>query len=279
MQHLSEYILSELTGFYPPEDIRVFKKYILQKTAGTPVIDPSGCKISNLSDSTIREIADIIERLKNYEPLQYILGETEFYGLPFQVTRSVLIPRPETEELVEWILSENRKTNPSILDIGTGSGCIAVTLAKQIPGAKVTAWDLSKDALATASENARRNNVEVEFAERNVLLPADKTPTFDIIVSNPPYVAESEKAGMDRVVLDYEPHTALFVPDNDALIFYRSIADMAFRQLNPEGRLYFEINRAKGKEIVALLKDKGFENVVLKKDISRNDRMIRAEKT
>ncbi|MDR1517904.1 MAG: peptide chain release factor N(5)-glutamine methyltransferase [Dysgonamonadaceae bacterium] len=278
MQRPSEYIERELSGFYPPEEIRVFKKYILQKTAGVSVTDVTDCKISNLSDSQGYEIEDIVSRLKKSEPLQYIFGEVEFYGLPFIVNPSVLIPRPETEELVEWIVSENSHASPSVLDIGTGSGCIAVALAKKIPGAAVSAWDVSKGALATASRNAQRNSVAVEFAERDALLAADDGRKFDIIVSNPPYVAESEKADMDRVVLDYEPHIALFVPDDDALCFYRAIADTAFRQLNAGGKLYFEINRAKGEKILALLKDKGFANATLKKDISRNNRMIRAEK-
>lgn len=278
MQQISEYINTELSGYYPPEEIRVFTKWILQKTTNHSFVDISACKNNNLSDSQVKEIEEIAARLKNYEPLQYILGETEFYGLPFLVNRSVLIPRPETEELVEWILEENKNANAEMLDVGTGSGCIAVALAKKLNGASVSAWDISGSALTVARENAELNNVIVSFSQIDVLNFIPNDAKYDIIVSNPPYVTESEKKEMEQNVLDFEPHTALFVPDNNALLFYRAIADIALRQLKPKGNLYFEINRTKGGETVAMLKEKGFRNVELRKDLSGNDRMIRAEK-
>lgn len=278
MQHLRKYIEQELTGLYPQDEISALARHLLREIANNPAAEVAGCKNNNLSDARIRAIEDIVRRLQDYEPLQYILGETEFYGLPFHVNPSVLIPRPETEELLEWILRENRMEKPSVLDVGTGSGCIAVTLAKKIPSASVSAWDISAVALAVARENAILNNVRIDLAGKDALLASDDGQRFDIIVSNPPYITESEKGEMERNVLDYEPHTALFVPDDDALKFYRAIAATASRQLNPGGKLYFEINRAKGREVIELLRGRGFCRIELRKDISGNDRMIKAEK-
>ncbi len=191
---------------------------------------------------------------------------------------AVLIPRPETEELIEWILLETKKINPHILDIGTGSGCIAIALAKKMQYATVDAWDISESALEIARQNAITNNVSVEFSNVDVLKSLSVRKYFDIIVSNPPYIKESEKEKMEKNVLDYEPHEALFVANNDALIFYNRITDIAKENLNENGVLYFEINRANGVEIVQMLKRKGLMNIELKKDISGNNRMIRAMK-
>lgn len=218
-----------------------------------------------------------IERLKKQEPIQYILGYGDFCGLRFKVTPATLIPRPETSELVEWIVSESTG-NGNILDIGTGSGCIAVSLAHRLPQSKVTAWDISTDALAVATENSKANGCAVEFEEIDILAYKPTGELFDIIVSNPPYIKENEKAEMHSNVLDWEPHTALFVPDNNPLLFYRAIAEKGLALLKPGGRLFFEINRAHGKETIEMLESLGYTSIELRKDFAENDRMIRAVK-
>ena len=189
----------------------------------------------------------------------------------------MLIPRPETEELVQWVLESAENKPMKILDIGTGSGCIAVTLAKKLPSAEVHAWDISEDALKVARRNAERNGVKVIFSKRDMLLEPVSDEKFDIIVSNPPYVTEVEKTEMQENVLNFEPHLALFVPDDNALVFYEKIADFALTNLNKGGQLFFEINRAKGADIARLLEEKGFKNIELRKDISGNERMVMAE--
>ena len=223
-------------------------------------------------------LGNAIERLKKQEPIQYILGYCDFCGLRFKVTLATLIPRPETSELVEWIASEARG-NESILDIGTGSGCIAVSLAHRVPRSKVTAWDISNEALAVAAENSKANGCNVTFEHVDILAYQPTGEQFDIIVSNPPYIKEVEKADMHANVLDWEPHTALFVPDNDPLLFYRTIAKKGLLLLKPGGRLYFEINRAHGKETMEMLAALGYTGIELRKDFAENDRMIRAVKS
>ena len=218
-----------------------------------------------------------IERLKKHEPVQYILGYSDFCGLRFKVTPATLIPRPETSGLVEWIASE-ATGNEDILDIGTGSGCIAVSLAHKMPQSSVTAWDISPDALAVAAENSKANGCDVEFEEVDILAYEPTGEQFDIIVSNPPYIKENEKEAMHANVLDWEPHTALFVPDSDPLLFYRTIAKKGLALLKPGGRLYFEINRAHGKETMEMLANLGYTGIELRKDFADNDRMIRAVK-
>ena len=218
-----------------------------------------------------------IERLKKQEPIQYILGYCDFCGLRFKVTPATLIPRPETSELVEWIASE-AIGKESILDIGTGSGCIAVSLAHKMPQSKVTAWDISHEALAIATENCKANGCTVEFEEVDILAYQHTGEQFDIIVSNPPYIKENEKSAMHSNVLDWEPHTALFVPDSDPLLFYRTIAEKGLTLLRPGGSLYFEINRAHGKETMEMLESLGYTSIELRKDFAENDRMIRAVK-
>ena len=219
----------------------------------------------------------ILEKLKLEIPIQYILGTTHFYGLEFNVNENVLIPRPETEELVEWIISSVKMpkfTNLKILDIGTGSGCIGISLAKNISDAQVFAIDISQKALASAKENAVLNEVAVAFIQKNILETNDLEQQFDIIVSNPPYVRNLEKAEIKSNVLANEPHLALFVEDNDALLFYRKIAELATKNLSSEGKLFFEINQYLGKETVELLEKMHFKNIELRKDIYGNDRMI-----
>ncbi len=219
-----------------------------------------------------------IERLKKYEPIQYIQGYSHFCGLKFKVTPATLIPRPETSELVEWIATDYSGKAASILDIGTGSGCIAISLAHKLPESKVTAWDISNDALAVATENSRNNSTKVTLEQVDILSYEPKSAQFDIIVSNPPYIKENEKSAMHNNVLDWEPHTALFVPDSDPLLFYRTIAKRGLILLKPGGTLYFEINRAHGTETMEMLADYGYTNIELRKDFADNDRMIKAVK-
>lgn len=217
-----------------------------------------------------------IERLKKHEPIQYIIGYCDFCGLTFKVTPDTLIPRPETSELVEWITEEQKGDKVNILDIGTGSGCIAISLSCKLPGCNIAAWDISPGALAVAEENNRSNGTEVTFSQVDILVYQPQDEMFDIIVSNPPYIKENEKKSMEANVLDWEPHTALFVPDNDPLLFYRAIAEKALAMLTSGGALYFEINRAHGAETVEMLKSLGYIETELRKDLAGNDRMIKA---
>ncbi len=223
------------------------------------------------------KVTDALERLKQKEPIQYILGYSDFCGLRFAVTPAVLIPRPETSELIEWITEESH-TAKSILDIGTGSGCIAVSLATMMPQARITAWDISTQALAVAQKNSTANGSNVLFEERDILTYEPTDESYDIIVSNPPYIKEVEKKEMEDNVLLWEPHLALFVPDNDPLLFYRTIAEKAQKMLTPGGKLFFEINRAHGTETVEMLSRLGYHNITLRKDLAGNDRMVSGEK-
>ena len=243
-----------------------------------------------------------LEHLKQQKPIQYLLGETEFFGLPFKVNENVLIPRPETEELVDLIIrchsepfdyAQDRLREESkikILDIGTGSGCIAISLAKNLPNAEVYALDVSPEALKTAKQNAELNKVDINFIEANILELAEDSSLwedvalrqkgflFDIIVSNPPYVRNLEKQEIKSNVLDNEPHLALFVEDDNPLIFYKAITEFAIKNLKPKGQLYFEINQYLGEETKALLTYTEFETVELLKDLNGNDRMLKGTK-
>lgn len=232
------------------------------------------CEI--LTDQETYFLNDAIVRLKANEPVQYIIGRTEFMGLPFNVDKRVLIPRPETEELVSWILDEGCDEKIDLLDIGTGSGCIPITLKKHWPKAYVETWDISEDALELAASNARLNEVEVQFSCKNALAEVPPPQSFDIIVSNPPYVTDKEKTLMADNVLGFEPHLALFVADDKPLMFYDAIALLATHALRKGGRLYFEINEAYGSETVDMLKRLGFSDVELRKDLFGKDRMVRA---
>jgi release factor glutamine methyltransferase len=219
----------------------------------------------------------LLSELLEEVPIQFLLGTTSFFGLDFEVDANVLIPRPETEELVDWILSDYKKQTieePKILDIGTGSGCIAIALAKNISQADITAIDVSAEALALAQKNAIAKGVDVTFICENILETQDLQMQFDIIVSNPPYVRILEKDEIKNNVLEHEPHLALFVDDNDALLFYRKIAALAQKNLKENGKLYFEINQYLGLEMIDLLTSMGFVDVELRKDIYGNDRMI-----
>ena len=218
----------------------------------------------------------IIDRLRQGEPLQYIEGKAPFCGMEFAVNSSVLIPRPETAELVDWIVCEHATQQPRILDLGTGSGCIAIALSKQLPQATIEACDISAEALTVAKENARMNEAPVSFFTHDMLDLGTPLPhSYDILVSNPPYIRQSEAADMSIQVTEWEPHTALFVPDDDALRFYRAIAELGQTEaLRPGGHIYVEINQALGKETVALFEAYGYQDVELRKDIYGNERMI-----
>ncbi|WP_396138231.1 peptide chain release factor N(5)-glutamine methyltransferase [Flavobacterium sp.] len=241
-----------------------------------------------LSDAAIEKWNTILTELQQEKPIQYITGEAWFYGLRFEVNENTLIPRPETEELVEWILNSPNihHTSPNnILDIGTGTGCIPISLKANVPQANVSAIDVSEKALEVAKRNAVLNKVEINFIQANILEVEDlsKLPSsishhpssYNIIISNPPYVRNLEKQEIKKNVLDYEPHLALFVEDTDALLFYRKIAQLALKNLTPNGLLFFEINQYLGKETVELLENLGFKNIELKKDIYGNDRMVK----
>lgn len=223
---------------------------------------------------------DVVARLKQGEPLQYIEGKAVFCGMQFMVSPQVLIPRPETAELVDWIVTEHAMGQPKILDLGTGSGCIAVSLSKLMPQAVVEACDISVGALAVASENNRVNGTSVEFFALDMLDTASLLPrSYDILVSNPPYIKQCEAVDMEQNVTQWEPHTALFVPDDDALRFYRAVAEIGQTDaLSPGGCIYVEINQTLGKETVALFEAYGYKDVVLRKDIYGNDRMIKCVK-
>ena len=273
--------LEDLISIYDDNEIESFFYLILEKNYQLKRIDLALSPELELNESQLQEWNAILVQLKNQKPIQYILEETYFYGLPFYVDKNVLIPRPETEELVELIISKNLNLQQSkdlkILDFGTGSGCIAIALAKNIPNANVFAIDVSQNALEVAKRNAKQNEVEITFLLKNILEIDDLKQQFDIIVSNPPYVRDMEKSEINKNVLEYEPHLALFVEDNDALLFYRKIADLAKKSLSPNGQLYFEINQYLGAATFELLESYGFKNVKLIKDIYSNDRMISCE--
>lgn len=274
------FIRKELAGIYSPEEIDSLIFLIFERVKGYSRTQFLMAKEEVLCDDETEQFLEIVARLKKHEPIQYIFGQTEFYSLLFHTSPGVLIPRPETEELVQWIIQEPGKETPSILDVGTGSGCIAVALKKNLTGAAVWACDISPASIDTARKNAALNQVEINVVEYDILnqSPRAEFPIFDIIVSNPPYVRESEKVQMGKNVLEYEPALALFVPDDRPLLFYQRIADFALQQLIDGGRLYFEINEAFGSECSEMLARKGFSKIVVQKDIHGKDRMIGCQK-
>ncbi|WP_281228225.1 peptide chain release factor N(5)-glutamine methyltransferase [Flavobacterium aquiphilum] len=274
--------IQTLAPIYDGVEAESFFYLILEEKQQLKRIDLALKPDLELSEEELAVWDSILEQLKLEVPVQYLLGKTSFYGLDFEVNSAVLIPRPETEELVDWILKRQKAKGKGqkvkILDIGTGSGCIAVSLAKNLPNAKVFAIDVSEKALATAQKNAELNSVEVTFIEKNILETMDLGQEFDIIVSNPPYVRNLEKEEIKKNVLDNEPHLALFVEDDDALLFYRKIAELAQKNLSNSGQLYFEINQYLGQEMIDLLEKMNFENIELRKDIYGNDRMTLAHR-
>jgi len=270
--------INSLLPFYDEMEAESFFYLILENRYQLRRIDLALDAEKEFSNVEISNWNVILEKLKTQIPIQYILGTTHFYGSEFIVDENVLIPRPETEELVDWIVKLNtklsKKKDLKILDIGTGSGCIAISLAKNILNSAVFAVDVSEKALAVAEKNATLNKVIVTFLHKNILETNHLDQKFDIIVSNPPYVRNLEKAEIKPNVLENEPHLALFVPDNDPLIFYKKIAELAAANLNPNGQLFFEINQYLGKETQDLLESLGLKNIELRKDIYGNDRMI-----
>lgn len=277
MHPIYSYIKQSLSGLYPDTELSALAKWILEEVFHVSTVDLYTGKDMNFSMNDIRKLEDILSRLKRYEPLQYILGKTTFCGLPFHVTPDVLIPRPETEELVEWIVTDHAKNEGlCVLDIGTGSGCIPVTLSKRLHKAEVFSWDISDKALKVARRNARLNRTDVGFMRVDVLSGNWPEMKVDVLVSNPPYITGKERKDMERNVLDWEPELALFVPDDDPLVFYRRIGELGLSVLVRGGCLYYEINRMYGPETVRLLEGMGYGHVELRKDLSGNDRMIKA---
>ncbi len=308
----------QLSGIYPKTEIDSFFFLLIEEYLDLRRIDVSLQPEFEITEEKLNLLQSTTERLEKEEPLQYILSKTEFYGFPFLVNEDVLIPRPETEELVEWILIERKEERSfdklnltkkrkderliKILDIGTGSGCIPIALKKHLPNADVSAIDVSEEALKVAIKNAELNEVAINFVQQDILKSDDLNNVFaitlwrekqsrlkneilkqvqydvkfDVIVSNPPYVRELEKQEINNNVLENEPHLALFVEDNNPLLFYNQIAGLAKRHLTQNGLLFFEINQYLGKETVDLLKEKGFKNIELRKDLFGNDRMIKA---
>ena len=278
MNRITTYIRQSLQDIYPPEEVKALSMLICCDMLGLDALDIYMGKDIILSECKQRELENIIFRLQKNEPIQYIRGFAEFCGRKFKVAPGVLIPRPETAELVELIVKENPGAR-HLLDIGTGSGCIAISLDKKLPDAEVEAWDISEEALAIARKNNEDLEAGVRFLQRDVLSDDwEKVPSFDVIVSNPPYVTETEKRDMEPNVLNWEPSGALFVPDSDPLRFYRRIGELGRSMLTAGGRLYFEINRAFGEAVASMLRKQGYTNVRIRKDISGNDRYVIAER-
>lgn len=262
---------------YSESEAMALAKLLLVEVFGFSTLELYGGKDKVISEKDRGLLADILLRLQQNEPIQYIIGVETFCGLSFEVDKNVLIPRPETQELVEWIVADyHAKSHCKVLDVGTGSGCIAISLAKKMHEPIVEAWDVSDEALRVAMKNALKNQVEVLFSNRDVLTVIPQNAYLDILVSNPPYIMEEERKEMEPNVLEWEPELALFVDDNDPLLFYRKIAELGRTLLKPGGSLYFEINRAYGPETVEMLEAKGYVDIELRKDIAGNDRMVKA---
>jgi len=277
---LSSKFKRELKEQYSLPELQNFLYLIFKNLMDLSKTDIHISHRKEIPDHLIVKINDIINELKENKPIQYILGETEFYGCNIKINQNTLIPRPETEEMVRWILNETDGNRCKIFDIGTGSGCIAVALAKNNISAKVFASDNSEEALKVARENAGINNVDIIFFHFNINLPetSEILDRYDIIVSNPPYVTESEKRQMKKNVLKYEPHNALFVPDSDPLIFFRAILEFAKSKLQSGGNIFFEINERFGKQMIQLLEKFNYHHIILRKDINNKDRMIKGTK-
>jgi release factor glutamine methyltransferase len=270
-----------LSAIYPKTEIDSFFFILMEEKLNLQRIDTVLKPDYLITEKNLIDLKTIVKRLQKEEPIQYIIGTTEFYGLPFLVDKNTLIPRPETEELVTWVLDEikvltnNKITELSILDIGTGTGCIPISLAKNLTSLNISAIDISPEALLIAKQNAILNKVRIAFIELDILGAKSLPQKYDVIISNPPYVRELEKEEIKNNVLENEPHLALFVADENPLIFYNKIADLAKQQLFENGMLFFEINQYLGKETVSMLAEKGFKNIQLKKDLFGNDRMIK----
>ncbi len=281
-------IHTQLTSYYPEQEIDSLIRILFRYYYNMSPVDMHLRANEEIPDGNILHIQVAVDELKKYRPIQYIIGETEFYGLKFMVTPDVLIPRPETEELVDWIVHEykthtfsDRESRPKILDIGTGSGCIAISLAASLPFSEVWAMDISKQALTIARTNTGNNNVQVHVIEGDILSDnADRLfpeTFFDIIVSNPPYISLPEKSSMHSNVLEYEPHQALFAPGDDPLLFYRHIAQFGLKKLQTPGRIFLETNEAFSNETATILEQYGYTDITPRKDINGKWRMISAK--
>ncbi|MBE3085104.1 MAG: peptide chain release factor N(5)-glutamine methyltransferase [Bacteroidetes bacterium] len=273
------YLAKELEKIYQEQEISALTNIIIKTVIGITKLHQLYMTEQIVTKRQAGRIIDICKELKTGKPIQYILGETSFYDCVIRVTSATLIPRPETEELVDLIIRENRGYQGTIIDIGTGSGCIAVALAANLPGAVVTGIDISDEAIRTARENAQSNNVTVSFVKGDVFsFDSERVDKAGIIVSNPPYIRNSEKQFMSKNVLDFEPHPALFVNDSDPLIYYRAILKLANKILKQRGRLYFEINEAMGKSMVQLLESSGYTEIQIVADINSKERIIKGTK-
>ena len=277
VSQLKVQFIERLKDEFPQTEIESFFYILVDHYLGRRRVDIALEPDLEVSEGQLAKFEKALLRLHDHEPIQYITGKTEFYGLEFYVDKNVLIPRPETEELVEWIISDHKNSNKElrILDIGTGSGCIPVSLAKNLPDSAVSSFDISTEAIAMAKKNADLNNIKVNFQNIDILALDNLEEKFDIIVSNPPYVRELEKKEMHRNVLDFEPKLALYVEDVRPLVFYEKIASLAANSLEQRGALYFEINQYLSEETKALVENLGFE-AELKKDIFGNYRMLKA---
>jgi release factor glutamine methyltransferase len=269
-----------LAPLYGDGEAKAIARLVFEVRFGLSMSDICLGKDTQLSANNQTELKGIADRLLEQEPIQYVLGQADFCGRTFMVNEHVLIPRPETEELCQWINSQDASPRVRLLDIGTGSGCIAITLAAMYPKAEVTAWDISPEALEVARENAKRTHVNVSFEQIDILhLPSNLLhQTYDLIVSNPPYICNKERACMEANVLEHEPHTALFVPDDDPLLFYRAIAQYGQTALEPEGWLYFEINPLYAQPLSDMLHMMSYHDIELKLDQYGKQRMIRAKR-
>lgn len=280
LQKISQNFENKISSEYLTNEIRSFRNIIFQEIFNFTPIEITLNSNMVVTDLQEKKIMQIAKKLLEHQPIQYILGKAEFYGLNFEVDKNVLIPRPETEELVDWVIAENQNEHIKILDIGAGSGCIAISLAKNLPYANVYAIDISEKALNIAKKNAKKNNQKITFAQHNILSGEelffkDEKVKFDVIVSNPPYVRNLEKKAIQKNVLNYEPATALFVEDENPIIFYDKICEFAKTHLQENGKIYFEINEYLANETIAVAKNHGFQNIVLKKDINQKNRMLK----
>lgn len=277
---LKHFIHQRLGKLYENTEIQSFYFMLLAHYGHYSKVDVLTNTEEELPEEVVLPIKKAIKALLSAEPIQYVLGETEFCSYRFFVTKDVLIPRPETEELVDWVYRQykNTVTPFKILDIGTGSGAIAVSLKKLLPQAEVTAIDVSAEALAIARRNAKTNGAAIHFLQQDILMTDRLPEKYDVIISNPPYVRFAEQADMHPNVLNYEPHLALFVSDENPLLFYDKIAELAYRFLTPQGSLFFEINQYLGKETQDLVRQKGFNEVILQQDLLGNDRMLFAKR-
>ena len=271
----------QLSGLYPETEIESFMRILFRYYLGMTPVQVQLSRNHELMAGIEKQIRDAVNELTKYRPIQYIIGETEFYGLPFELTSDVLIPRPETEELVDWIVHEyDRNAALTMIDIGAGSGCIAVALAVNFPNTDVWAVDISEAALSIAQRNALKNKVNINILAKDVLKDGAmgfETSLTDVIVSNPPYIAPSEKGQMLPNVLKYEPHSALFTPENDPLIFYKRIAAFGAKCLRNKGKVFFEINETFSAEVAEILRQNHYSDIVLRKDINGKWRMVSAE--